>query len=193
METVLCVLAGGKSSRFKEDKRWAKVDDKPLIQIVIEKLKQFSDNIVVSTRNSETVPIKNVKIVEDSKVFGGPLCGIFEVVKKIKGDRFIFFAADMPFITKKMVRALVDDKGKKITVFQCKGRVYSLPIAIDKSVLNLKSNCANRSLISILNNVDYKVINMYSKECVEFFNINTQDDLLKAAEYLLKPNKKANP
>lgn len=193
METVLCVLAGGKSSRFKEDKRWAIVNGKPLIQIVIEKLEQFSDNIVISTRNSETVPIENVKIVEDSKVFGGPLCGIFEIMKRIKSDRFVFFAADMPFITEEMVRALIDDKGKEITVFQCKGKVYPLPIAIDKSVLDLKSDCANRSLMSILDNVDYNVINIDSKECVELFNINTQDDLLKAAEYLLKPNKNANP
>ncbi len=193
METVLCILAGGKSSRFKEDKRWTKINGKPLIQIVLEKLRRFSNNIVISSRSSEKMPIENVKIIMDSESFGGPLCGIFEVMKQIEGDRFIFFAADMPFITEGMVKMLICNRKKKIAMFQCKGKIYPLPLAIDKCVLDLQSSCANKSIMSILDNADLEIIDCSSKNCIEFFNINTQYDLLKALEYLLKPNKNTNP
>jgi len=193
METVLCILAGGKSSRFKEDKRWAKINGKPLIQIVLKKLKRFSDNVIISTRNKEVLSIENVRVIDDSESFGGPLCGIFEVVKRVQGDRFVFFAADMPFITNKMIKALMDEKEKPIVLFRCKGKIYPLPIAVDRRTLDLKSDCKNRRIMSILDDTDYEVIDWDSQDCIEFFNINTQDDLLKASEYFLKPNRNTEP
>ncbi len=193
MKTVLCILAGGKSSRFKEDKRWAKINGKPLIRIVLEKLKRFSDNIVISSRSSEEIHMEGVTVVSDSESFGGPLCGIFEVVKKVQGDRYVFFAADMPFITDIMIRTLIDRSEKLVVMFQCRGKIYPLPIAISRHALDLNRDCKNRRIMSILDNADYEVIDYDSQDCIEFFNINTQDDLLKATEYLLKPNKNTKP
>ncbi len=193
METVLCILAGGRSSRFKEDKRWVEINGNPLLLVVLEKLRRFSDNIVISSKSSDSIPIENVTVVKDSENFGGPLCGIFEVVKQVRGDRFIFFAADMPFVTDEMVKMLICNRKKKITVFRCKGKIYPLPLAINKSVLDLQSSCINKSIMSILDNKDLEIIDWDSQDCNEFFNINTQEDLLKAKEYLLKPNKNTKP
>ncbi len=193
METVLCILAGGRSSRFKEDKRWVEINGKPLLLVVLEKLRRFSNNIVVSSRSSDSIPIENVTVVKDSERFGGPLCGIFEVLKQVRGDRFIFFAADMPFVTDRMIKTLIDENERDVVLLRCKGKIYPLPISISRNALNLNSDCKNRRIMTILENTDYKVIDWDSQDCIEFFNINTQEDLLKAKEYLLKPNKKTKP
>ena len=47
------VLAGGKSSRMGADKGLILLNDKPMIQYVIEQLKPLCKNIFIVTNNSE--------------------------------------------------------------------------------------------------------------------------------------------
>ncbi len=180
MKTVFCILAGGKSSRFKKDKRIAKLNGKPLIEVIYDKLSKFSDNIVISAKIDDTISINGATIIEDSKPFAGPLCGMFEVMNNIEADRYLFFAADMPFITEAMIETLVKEESEAILLFECGGRIRPLPIAIRGDIDISGVECENKRILYLLELYQYKVLKIESAECREFFNINTQEELALA-------------
>ncbi len=182
METVFCILAGGKSSRFKEDKRRATLNNKTLLEIIHERLRKFSGQIVLSVRKTDDMTLEGTTIVHDNLDFAGPVCGIVDVIKSVSASRYLFFAADMPFITENMVNLLLKNCDDKIALFTCRGKLFPLPICIPKNIaIKIKNHCANKRIVSLLDEFDYKTITLYSEDCHEFYNINTQDDLKEAA------------
>ncbi len=176
MKTVFCILAGGRSRRFKKDKRLAKLNGKPLIEVVYDKLSKFSENIVISAKKDDYISMNGATIVEDRKPFTGPLCGMFQVMKSIEADRYLFFAADMPFITEAMIETLIKEESNTVLLFKCGGKIKPLPIAIG----NIKIDgieCENRRILHLTELFKYKALDWHSLDCREFFNINTQEEL----------------
>lgn len=51
------ILAGGKSSRFREDKTLFKIKDKALIEITIDQVKKFSKNIIIVAKNIKKIRV----------------------------------------------------------------------------------------------------------------------------------------
>lgn len=99
------ILAGGKSSRFGQDKIFYPFNGKPIIQILIDTLKQAGFGIVLSGPVDKLAPF-GFEVIEDREPFGGPLqalCGIWE---KIAVDKIMLLAADMPFVTIPVLNAL---------------------------------------------------------------------------------------
>jgi len=177
METVFCILAGGRSSRFQKDKRMAKLNGKPMIEVVYDKLSKFSDKIVISAKKNDYISLDGSIIVEDRKPFAGPLCGMFEVIKNIKADRYLFFAADMPFITEAMIETLIKEEFDAILLFECDKKIKPLPIAIRGGIDINGVDCENRRILYLIERFRYKILNIESSDCREFFNINTQEEL----------------
>jgi len=183
MDILFCILAGGKSSRFKRDKRLAKLFGKPLIEIVYEELSKFSDNIVVSAKQGDNIDLLDAKLIEDSQSFAGPVCGMLDVMREIEASRYLFFAADMPFITDNMVGRLIETSAcGKIALFKCHDKLMPLPIAIPRSVKNGKFDCKNKRILFLIENFEHVIIELESSECGHFFNINTQEDLIVAED-----------
>ena len=186
METVFCILAGGKSSRFKRDKRMAKLNGKPLIELIYNKLSKFSNSIVISARKGDYISLSGAKVIEDRKSFAGPLCGMFDVIKNIKADRYLFFAADMPFITETMIEKLIYEEPFSISLFECGGRIKPLPIAIPGDIKIDNIECENRRILYLLELFSYRIFKLDSRDCREFFNINTQEELELASKLNLE-------
>ena len=84
------ILSGGKSRRMKSDKSLKKINNRPLLEIVIEKSMKQLDYIFINSNNLENYNFKGTKIdvVKDCiKGYLGPLAGILtgnEMVKKKK-------------------------------------------------------------------------------------------------------------
>ena len=81
------ILSGGKSRRMKSDKSLKKINDRSLLEIVLEKSMKQLDYIFINSNSFENYNFKGMKIdvVKDSiKGYLGPLAGILTGMKKLK-------------------------------------------------------------------------------------------------------------
>jgi molybdopterin-guanine dinucleotide biosynthesis protein A len=185
-DVTFCLLAGGKSSRFGSDKRLARLKGKTIVDHIIEKLSKFDGDIVISTYKSDSHGW-HFKIIEDENYFCGPVCGIEKVVKSVDSKNVIFLAADMPFVSCKMIEGLLlCINSSDVCFFKCGGVFYPLPFVIrrDAAFDYFKTNnCRDRSIKEFISYYASSGVIEW-KRCDEFFNINKREDLLKA-EYIL--------
>tara|TARA_B100001996_G_scaffold281572_1_gene221960 strand:- start:145 stop:483 length:339 start_codon:yes stop_codon:yes gene_type:complete len=86
---IAVILAGGKSSRFGNDKSIIKLGSKTLIEHTISKIeKDFSEILIVSKNQEFYLSKKNVFFTEDCiKGYLGPLVGVLSAMKWIKKEK----------------------------------------------------------------------------------------------------------
>ena len=107
------ILAGGKSSRFGEDKSIAKLGDKTLLDHTINKIeKEFNEILVISNNKEFNFKNNKIHVVEDC-IEGqlGPLVGILTAMKWViinkKNYKWIAsFPCDTPFFDIKLISEL---------------------------------------------------------------------------------------
>ncbi len=192
MDTAFCLLAGGKSSRFKKDKSQACLNGKRLIDYALELLSNYTKTVYLSCgydkNRGELAELNHPKIIKiyDTKPFLGPLCGIYNMLKSVKAEYYLFLGVDMPFITKNMVNTLLEQAENNIfaSIFECGGRITPLPLMVNNSAVEFFKNrpCDNGSIKDLIRFKETKKIIL--NDCDNLLNINTQEDLKKAQERL---------
>ena len=193
------ILAGGKSSRFGEDKSTTKLGDKTLLDHTVGKIKnEFTEILVIS--NNKELNFKNNKIhvVEDC-IEGqlGPLVGILTAMKwvlknKKKYKWIASFPCDTPFFDTKIINELkikVKETSKKLIFLNSNKKrhnifgLWSLDL-IEILEKDIKNNFRKVELWA--EKVGYENININSEKFDRFLNINTKNDLEEAKENLDK-------
>jgi|TARA_B100001741_G_scaffold106704_1_gene87922 molybdopterin-guanine dinucleotide biosynthesis protein A len=193
------ILAGGKSSRFGEDKSTTKLGDKTLLDHTVGKIKnEFTEILVIS--NNKELNFKNNKIhvVEDC-IEGqlGPLVGILTAMKwvlknKKKYKWIASFPCDTPFFDTKIINELkikVKETSKKLIFLNSNKKrhnifgLWSLDL-IEILEKDIKNNFRKVELWA--DKVGYENININSEKFDRFLNINTKNDLEEAKENLDK-------
>ncbi len=118
------ILAGGKSSRFGEDKSIAKLGDKTLLDHTINKIeKEFSEILVISNNKEFNFKNNKIHVVEDC-IEGqlGPLVGILTAMKWVEKNNKNYkwiasFPCDTPFFDMKFISELkikIKETSKKL-------------------------------------------------------------------------------
>ena len=98
------ILAGGKSSRMGFDKQLIKLNERKLMDNLINKLKREFDDIIIATHRPELYIGLSHKITKDILVDKGPLGGIHSGLLQ-SSSRFAFVVAcDMPNINLDYIR-----------------------------------------------------------------------------------------
>ena len=193
------ILAGGKSSRFGEDKSTTKLGDKTLLDHTVCKIKnEFTEILVIS--NNKELNFKNNKIhvVEDC-IEGqlGPLVGILTAMKwvlknKKKYKWIASFPCDTPFFDTKIINELkikVKETSKKLIFLNSNKKrhnifgLWSLDL-IEILEKDIKNNFRKVELWA--DKVGYENININGEKFDRFLNINTKNDLEEAKENLDK-------
>jgi len=193
------ILAGGKSSRFGDDKSTTKLGDKTLLDHTVGKIKnEFTEILVIS--NNKELNFKNNKIhvVEDC-IEGqlGPLVGILTAMKwvlknKKKYKWIASFPCDTPFFDTKIINELkikVKETSKKLIFLNSNKKrhnifgLWSLDL-IEILEKDIKNNFRKVELWA--EKVGYENININSEKFDRFLNINTKNDLEEAKENLDK-------
>jgi len=184
------ILAGGKSRRMNFfDKSFKKIQKKTLIDLVLNKArKQVFDIAINSNSLSFTKKDSSLELLEDI-VPGqlGPLAGILtglEWIKKKKLKWLVTFPVDSPFFPENLVEIFfsnLDDE--KIIIAKSNERIHPvfsmwnieliepLKKALDKNI---------RKIDEFTKNFKFKVVNFPIIDYDPFFNINNEEDLLKA-------------
>lgn len=182
------ILAGGKSSRMGFDKRLITIENKLLIEILVDSLKDIFSNIIIVSNDKTIEFAPEIMIVEDTYKNIGPLGGIHAGLLHSSSDYSYFIACDMPYINKEYINYM---KGKlHITstdglITRYKEHLEPFNSFYAKSFINkIEKHITNgeKSIYSLINKSDViyieeKVAREYSPNWKMFYNINTVEDL----------------
>ena len=192
---IFVILAGGLSKRFGGGfKTFAKFNNKSIFERIESNLKTNKIDIVINTNFSDEKFInKNYLIIPDlEKDFKGPLAGIYAsmnwLIKKHPNKYWIFTVpSDTPFLPNNLLENFLSkyDESKQIFIARCDQKLHPVVGMWNVSLIDdLKNylNGKNRKIMDWVVRHNYKFVDFETNNFDNFFNINTINDLNKAAE-----------
>ena len=106
MPVSAAVMAGGKSRRMGRDKAWLELGGRPIIERVIDVLREVADEVVI-VANDARYGALGLRVVPDRFPEGGALGGIATGVWAATHERVLVAACDMPFLRADVLRLLL--------------------------------------------------------------------------------------
>ena len=193
------ILAGGKSSRFGEDKSTAKLGNKTLLDHTVSKIEnEFNEILVISNNKDFNFKNNKIHLVEDC-IEGqlGPLVGILTamkwVIKNKKNYKWIAsFPCDTPFFDIKLISELkikVKETSKKLIFLNSNKKRHNIFGLWSLDLIEILEKDIKNSFRKVelwADKVGYENININEEKFDRFLNINTKKDLEKAKENLDK-------
>ena len=186
------ILAGGKSRRMNfNDKSLQKINKYSLIDRVIVRAKKQVDYLLINSNSDHIKNNYNEYIVIKDTIKGnlGPLAGVLsglEWIKKKDGEInwMITFPVDSPFFPTNLVDVFLRHiNEEQIIVAESNSRIHPVFAMWNKNLIPyLKETLNNRNLKidEFTKNFKMKVVKFPIIDYDPFFNINNQDDLIKA-------------
>ena len=193
------ILAGGKSSRFGEDKSTAKLGDKTLLDHTVNKIEnEFNEILVISNNKDFNFKNNKIHLVEDC-IEGqlGPLVGILSAMKWVTKNRKNYkwiasFPCDTPFFDIKLISELkikVKETSKKLIFLNSNKKRHNIFGLWSLDLIEILEKDIKNSIRKVelwADKVGYENININEEKFDRFLNINTKKDLEKAKENLDK-------
>jgi len=193
------ILAGGKSSRFGEDKSNIRLGNKTLLDHTIDKIeKEFSEVLIISNNKNYNFKNKKIYTVKDC-IEGqlGPLAGILTAMKWVKENKKNYrwiasFPCDTPFFDTKLISKLklkTKETSKKLIFLNSDKKrhnifgLWSMDLieTLEKDIKN-----SFRKVEIWADKVGYESININTEKFDKFLNINTKEDFEKAKKNIDK-------
>ena len=193
------ILAGGKSSRFGEDKSNIRLGSKTLLDHTIDKIeKEFSEVLIISNNKEYNFKNKKIHTVKDC-IEGqlGPLVGILTAMKWVNENKKNYkwiasFPCDTPFFDTNLISKLklkTKETSKKLIFLNSDKKrhnifgLWSMDLieTLEKDIKN-----SFRKVETLADKVGYESININTEKFDRFLNINTKEDLEKAKENIDK-------
>ena len=133
------VLAGGKSSRFGEDKALALYEGTPLLERAVSLLDGVRLKPVVITRRGSDYPFLRCTVLHDKLPGLGPLGGIYTAMTVFKSTAFLILTTDMPALTQAVLEELLDrhEAGRRLTFYSTAGIEQPFPAVYEPSLLGI--------------------------------------------------------
>jgi molybdopterin-guanine dinucleotide biosynthesis protein A len=107
---TVAIQAGGASSRMGRDKSFIPYQERPMIEVVREKVKGLGDELIVITNNPVPYAHLNLPTYSDLYPDHGPLAGIFTALSAASYAHVLVVACDMPLLNEPLLRYLVSLK-----------------------------------------------------------------------------------
>jgi molybdopterin-guanine dinucleotide biosynthesis protein A len=186
------ILAGGKSLRLGRSKFLEIIEDKSLIQWVVDRLAVLSTEIIIATARGEAIPCSSaveIKTVADMYPRKGPLAGIYSGLMASSSSRAIVVGCDTPFLSVGLLEYMTQTSPTfDIAVPRIKDKVEPLCAVYSKNCLAPIQELLEQNELRIIElfrmvkvrYVEEDEINSFDPEHLSFFNINSQADLERA-------------
>jgi len=183
------VLAGGKSKRLGKNKAFIELGGKPVIQWVLDALRDLCDELLISANEIELYSGLGVRVVRDAPSGKGALVGLYSALIEMRNDFTFVAACDMPFLSKALVSYMMS------RARDCDALVPRIDAYIDPLHAIYSKNCVaaiekqiasgNRQVRSFYGDikvkyVDKEIIYKLDPGGLSLFNINNTADLDKA-------------
>lgn len=176
------ILAGGKSRRMGQDKAFLKIDNKRLIELVIERLRAVFDKIIIVTNDPVKFQFLGVKVVKDIVFNKGPLGGIYTGLLISESKYNFICACDMPFLSSYLLKFMISKvEGNDVVVPVVGNFVEPLHSIYSRNCLMpIKRHLENEELRVRdffpevkCNYLPENLIRKYDPHLRSFFNLNT--------------------
>ena len=188
------VLAGGKSQRFGQDKSQVKLQNKLLIDYILEEIvDEFKEILIIANEQIKFMQSENISVTKDFKSGLGPLGGVLTAMKWIKENNKHYkwistFPSDTPFFTKKELKYFyekIEINESKLFFIKSKNKRHNIfglwsVSLIEKLEADIMKG--ERKVEIWADSIGVKTVNIDYKKPDPFFNINTKEDLDKAVK-----------
>lgn len=188
----VCILAGGTASRFGGNKALAELCGKPMLSHVLDRIKdQTSAEVAINANDARAFDSFNLRVVPDTKwKKAGPLAGIYAALDCAREEGFVSVvtvAVDLPFLPENFLSEIAKTGPPAIAASQ--GRWHPVNgIWSVKGLSDLDAYLASgkRSAHGWAETCKAEVVEFTAaaSDPDPFWNVNTQDDLLRAGEQL---------
>lgn len=114
------ILAGGRSSRFGDDKALALVDGVPMIERAVRLLKSLDLRVCVIGNKQRDYSSFDCRIENDLIPGKGPLGGLYTAFSIFEGETLLVLTCDMPLVTRELIASLIQPHNPpdEITLYQ---------------------------------------------------------------------------
>ena len=185
------VLAGGRSSRYGENKALIKIEGVPLIERVLNTMGSVFHHVIIITNTPNEYAHLQFPMVEDIIKGLGPLGGIYTGLKAISDPKGFFVACDMPLLNPDLIRHMVaisDDFD--VVVPKISWKIEALHGLYAKRCLDSIEGLIHSGTYQIfrffhevrVRFVDEVEIRRWDPDLMSFFNINTPDELKRVTQ-----------
>ena len=194
------VLAGGKGLRFGKDKALIQFKGKPLVKWVMEVIDEVVDEIILSLPSDAEVfkfleaVGSNIKIVKDTEPDLGPISGLLSSFREAKGEYVAVAPCDSPFIKPdlyKLIFGKADGHDGAVpfinNFWEPLHAVYkreTFIVALEKALSQGKNRPTDAYPYLDIQKVMQKEVEAIDTQNLSFVNINTKEELRKAAKIL---------
>ncbi len=186
------LIAGGKSRRMGQDKRFLRVRGECVFDRTLALLMDtFAEAIVVLAEPINSLDVRGCRVVYDAIPNTGSLGGLYTGLVEASKPKIFAVACDMPFLNAEVVRFMLSyDDGADVVAADLAGRlqpmhaVYSKrcapflkAMAEEQDLKILKLFCREELRVAVLGANDFSSLPSGLRS---FQNINTPDDLALA-------------
>jgi molybdopterin-guanine dinucleotide biosynthesis protein A len=199
LDITCIVLAGGKGLRLGRDKVNETVGTDSLLQRVLSQLTPFNRDIIIVTAAGKSLPQVNgcqgARVVTDIYPGKGALGGIYTGLAESSSPYNLVVACDMPFLNQALLRYMMElSAGFDMVVPRLGKMVEPLHAVYARSCLAPierllgRDNLEVRALFDLVNvrYVESDEIDRFDPQHLSFFNVNTEADLEKARQMVMR-------
>ena len=182
-------MAGGRSSRMKFNKAFAEVGGKPVIQIIIEKLKPLFEELIIISNERQLFKSFGLPIYQDIYPYLGPVGGIHSALVNASYDQMFILGCDMPFMNMQLVQYMLSKISDYDSVVpEIDSYLQPLAAVYNRSCLPVFTECLEHDklkLTRIFSELNASVLNedelqKFGNVREMFFNVNDPVALAEA-------------
>ena len=189
----VAISAGGQSSRMGTDKAFVTLRDKPIIEHVIERVRDLgqSETMLITNRPDDYAHL-GLPMYSDVIPDKGALGGIYTAIERAKSQYVLVVACDMPFLNPKLLRYMLSlletDSPPDVIVPRVENYPQGLHAIYSKACLDPIKQQLDENRLKVIG--FYSQVNVhYLDEAVyqpfdpagnAFFNVNTPEQLEEA-------------
>lgn len=179
------VLAGGRSTRYGENKALVKLHGIPLIERVLDVMRPIFRRVIIITNTPDEYSYLELPMYQDIIKGLGPLGGIITGLRVIPDSGF-FVACDMPFLSQGLIRHIVEIKADfDVVVPRIFGNMEALHALYGKACQSKIEGLINSKTYQIfrffnevsVRYVDEEEVKIFDPGLRSFLNINSPEGL----------------
>jgi len=178
------VLAGGKSSRMKEDKGRMNWHGKEQRYYVADMLRKFCSEVYISCRKEQAASVSpEYKIITDN-YDAGPLGAIVTAMEQDPSSAWLVLACDLPLLDTSTIAYLVENRNPGVMATTYKSPFDDLPeplvtiwepkaFPVFKQYVSEHKTCPRKILLN------HPVQLLHARDASKLLNANTPEDAEK--------------
>lgn len=181
MEITGIILAGGKSSRFGEDKGLYNWNDSPMIHSSIMVAQTVCSRVIIVS-NDPNYKQFNIEVVQDVVKDKGPIGGIYTGLMKSSTDVNLILSCDIPLISKDVIELLLENHSAEVTLVKERDRMHPLIGIYNRSVIPALKSAIDKEQFKLwdaLKNCEVEFVSIDDSHSHHLANINSKEDLNK--------------